>query len=309
MAAKDLYEKDFYAILGVDKKASGEEIKKKYRSLARELHPDKTKGDDALEEKFKAVSEAYDILSDSKKRAEYDEARSLFEGGGFRGPMGGHGGGGGGDFSDLFGGGSPNDIFANLFGGGGVRRGPRKGQDLQTESTITFKEAIIGTTLELKLSLDGGKPQTITARVPAGVNDGAKIRVKGKGAPGEAGPGDLFILLHVKPHPIFSRKAENILLTLPVTFVEATLGADIKVPTLDGEEVTVRLAPGTPNGRTLRVKGRGIKKGSITGDLLATIEVQVPQKIEDDASEALKKFADATASHDVRIEFRAKASQ
>jgi molecular chaperone DnaJ len=309
MAAKDLYEKDFYAILGVDKKASGEEIKKKYRSLARELHPDKTKGDDALEEKFKAVSEAYDILSDSKKRAEYDEARSLFEGGGFRGPMGGHGGGGGGDFSDLFGGGSPNDIFANLFGGGGVRRGPRKGQDLQTESTITFKEAIIGTTLELKLSLDGGKPQTITARVPAGVNDGAKIRVKGKGAPGEAGPGDLFILLHVKPHPIFSRKAENILLTLPVTFVEATLGADIKVPTLDGEEVTVRLAPGTPNGRTLRVKGRGIKKGSITGDLLATIEVQVPQKIEDDASEALKKFADATASHDVRMEFRAKASQ
>jgi molecular chaperone DnaJ len=309
MAAKDLYEKDFYAILGVDKKASGDEIKKKYRSLARELHPDKTKGDDALEEKFKAVSEAYDILSDSKKRAEYDEARSLFEGGGFRGPMGGHGGGGGGDFSDLFGGGSPNDIFANLFGGGGVRRGPRKGQDLQTESTITFKEAIIGTTLELKLSLDGGKPQTITARVPAGVNDGAKVRVKGKGAPGEAGPGDLFILLHVKPHPIFSRKAENILLTLPVTFVEATLGADIKVPTLDGEEVTVRLAPGTPNGRTLRVKGRGIKKGSITGDLLATIEVQVPQKIEDDASEALKKFADATASHDVRMEFRAKASQ
>lgn len=310
MAAKDLYEKDFYAILGVDKKASGDEIKKKYRSLARELHPDKTKGDDALEEKFKAVSEAYDILSDSKKRAEYDEARSLFERGGFRAPMGGQGGGGGGgDFSDLFGGGSPNDIFANLFGGGGVRRGPRRGQDLQTESTITFKEAIIGTTLELKLSLDGGKPQTITARVPAAVSDGAKIRVKGKGAPGEAGPGDLFILLHVKPHPIFSRKGENILLTLPVTFVEATLGADIKVPTLDGEEVTVRLAPGTPNGRTLRVKGRGIKKGSVTGDLLATIEVQVPQKIEGEASEALKKFAEATASHDVRMEFRAKASQ
>ena len=307
MAAKDLYEKDFYAILGVDKKASGDEIKKKYRSLAREFHPDKTKGDDALEEKFKAVSEAYDILSDSKKRAEYDEARSLFERGGFRGPMGGQGGGG--DFSDLFGGGSPNDIFANLFGGGGVRRGPRKGQDLQTESTITFKEAIMGTTLGLKLPGDDGKTQTITARVPAGVNDGAKIRVKGKGAPGEAGPGDLFILLHVKAHPIFSRKGENILLTLPVTFVEATLGADIKVPTLDGDEVTVRLAPGTPNGRTLRVKGRGIKKGSVTGDLLATIEVQVPQKIEGDASEALKKFADATASHDVRMEFRAKASQ
>jgi molecular chaperone DnaJ len=306
MAAKDLYEKDFYAILGVDKKASGEEIKKKYRSLARELHPDKTKGDDELEERFKAVSEAYDILSDSKKRAEYEEARSLFERGGLRAPIGGQGGG---DFSDLFGGGSPNDIFANLFGGGGIRRGPRKGQDLQTEATIKFKEAIIGTTLGLKIPGDDGRTQTITARVPAGVNDGAKIRVKGKGAPGEAGPGDLFILLHVKPHPIFSRKAENILLTLPVTFVEATLGADIKVPTLDGEEVTVRLAPGTPNGRTLRVKGRGIKKGSVIGDLLATIEVQVPQKIEGEASEALKKFADATVSHDVRMEFRAKASQ
>jgi molecular chaperone DnaJ len=305
MAAKDLYEKDFYAILGVDKKAGADEIKKKYRTLARELHPDKTKGDDALEEKFKAVSEAYDILSDSKKRAEYDEARSLFERGGFRAPMGGHGGG---DFSDLFAGGSSNDIFANLFGGGGIRRGPRKGQDLQTEATITFKESVFGTTLELSLSTDGGKPQKITARVPAGVNDGAKIRVKGKGAPGEAGPGDLFILLHVRPHSIFSRKAENLLLTLPVTFVEATLGADIKVPTLDGEEVTVRLAPGTPNGRTLRVKGRGIKKGSVTGDLLVTIDVQVPQKIEGAASDALKKFAEVTASHDVRLEFRAKAS-
>jgi molecular chaperone DnaJ len=306
MAAKDLYEKDFYAILGVDKKAGADEIKKKYRTLARELHPDKTKGDSALEEKFKAVSEAYDILSDSKKRAEYDEARSLFERGGFRAPMGGHGGGG--DFSDLFASGSSNDIFANLFGGGGVRRGPRKGQDLQTEATITFKESVFGTTLELSLSTDGGKPQKITARVPAGVNDGAKIRVKGKGAPGEAGPGDLFILLHVKPHQVFTRKAENLLLTLPVTFVEATLGADIKVPTLDGEEVTVRLAPGTPNGRTLRVKGRGIKKGSVVGDLLATIDVQVPQKIEGAASDALKKFADETASHDVRLEFRAKAS-
>ena len=308
MAAKDLYEKDFYAILGVDKKAGADEIKKKYRSLARELHPDKTKGDSALEEKFKAVSEAYDILSDSKKRAEYDEARSLFERGGFRAPTGGFGGGGG-DFSDLFAGGSSNDIFANLFGGGGVRRGPRKGQDLQTESSITFKESIFGTTLELSLSTDGGKPQKITARVPAGVNDGAKIRVKGKGAPGEAGPGDLFILLHVKPHSVFSRKAENLLLTLPVTVVEATLGADIKVPTLDGEEVTVRLAPGTPNGRTLRVKGRGIKKGTVVGDLLATIDVQVPQKIDGEASQALQKFAEATAAHDVRLEFRAKATQ
>ena len=307
MAAKDLYEKDFYKILGVGKNATNDEIKKKYRSLARELHPDKTKGDLAMEEKFKAVSEAYDILSDSKKRAEYDEARSLFERGGFRAPQGGQNFQGG-DFSDIFGGGNPQDIFSNLFGGG-ARRGPRKGQDLQTELSITFKEAAFGTTLELRLSTDGGPSQNITARVPAGVNDGAKIRVKGKGAPGEAGPGDLFILLHVKPHTVFSRKGENILLNLPVTFVEATLGADIKVPTLSGDDVTVRIAPGTPNGRTLRVKGRGVTKGSTTGDLLVTIDVQVPQKVEGKALDALKKFAEAVDAEDVRKEFNDRAAK
>ena len=305
MAAKDLYEKDFYKILGVGKSASSDEIKKKYRSLARELHPDKTKGDAAMEEKFKAVSEAYDILSDGKKRAEYDQARDMFERGGFRSPQGGQNFQGG-DFSDIFGGGNPQDIFANLFGGGG-RRGPRKGQDLQTEATITFKEAAFGTTLELRLSADGGPSQTISARVPAGVNDGAKIRVKGKGSRGEAGPGDLFILLHVKPHAVFSRKGENIALTVPVTFAEATLGGDIKVPTLSGDDVTVRLAAGTPTGRVLRVKGRGIKKGAVTGDLLITIEVQVPRALEGKALDAIKTFAQATAHEDVRAEFISKA--
>ena len=307
MAAKDLYEKDFYQVLGVDKKASADEIKKKYRSLARDLHPDKNQGNVALEEKFKAVSEAYDILSDSKKRAEYDEARSMFERGGFRAPTGGQNFQGG-DFNDIFGGGNPQDIFANLFGGGG-RRGPRKGSDLQTESAITFKESVFGTTLDLKLNTDGNGPQSISARVPAGVNDGAKIRVKGKGAPGEAGPGDLFIQLQVKPHPIFSRKAENLLVTLPITFTEAALGADVKVPVMSGEEVTVRIAPGTPNGRTLRVKGRGITKGSHVGDLLVTVDVQVPQRVDGKALEALKSFAEATAGEDVRAELAAKAKQ
>jgi molecular chaperone DnaJ len=307
MAAKDLYEKDFYKILGIGKSASADEIKKKYRSLARELHPDKTKGDTAMEEKFKAVSEAYDILSDGKKRAEYDQARDMFERGGMRAPQGGQNFQGG-DFSDIFGGGNPQDIFANLFGGGG-RRGPRKGQDLQTEATITFKEAAFGTTLELRLSADGGPSQNISARVPAGVNDGAKIRVKGKGSKGEAGPGDLFILLHVKPHAIFSRKGENIALTVPVTFTEATLGGDIKVPTLAGDEVTLRIAPGTSNGRVLRVKGRGITKGTTVGDLLVTIEVQVPQRVEGEALEALKKYAEATADQEVRKDFNTKALQ
>ena len=178
MAAKDLYDKDFYKVLGVSPTASQSEIKSAYRLKAKDLHPDKNQGDTAREEKFKAVSEAYDILSDSKKRAEYDEARSMFERGGFRAPTGG-GNFQGGDFSDLFGGGNPQDIFSNLFGGGG-RRGPRKGSDLQTEANISFKESVFGTTLDLKLNVDGTGSQTISARVPAGVNDGAKIRVKGK---------------------------------------------------------------------------------------------------------------------------------
>ena len=303
MAAKDLYEKDFYKVLGVDKKAGADEIKKKYRTLARELHPDKNKGDAVKEERFKGISEAYEILSDAKKRAEYDEARSLFERGGFRASMGG--GQQGGDFNDIFGGGNPQDIFANLFGGG--RRGPRKGQDLQTEATITFRESIFGTNLDLRLATDRGAAQNITARVPAGVNDGAKIRVKGKGAPGEAGPGDLFIMLHVKPHAIFARKGENLTLTLPVTFTEAALGADIKIPTMSGDDVTVRIAPGTSNGRTLRVKGRGITKGSTTGDLLVTVDVQVPQRVDGKALDALKVFAEETAHEDVRADLAAKA--
>jgi molecular chaperone DnaJ len=304
MAAKDLYEKDFYKILGVSKSATSSEIKKKYRALARELHPDKNRGDKKLEEEFKAVSEANDILSDEKKRAEYDEARTRFERGGFRAPQGGRGPQSSGDFSDVFGGGSPQDIFANLFGG---TRGPRRGQDLQTESTITFKESIFGTTLDLRLSTDGGPAQTITARVPAGVKDGAKIRLKGKGAPGEGGPGDLFIHLHVKTHPIFGHKNENLTVTLPVTFVEAAMGADIKVPTLSGEEVTVRLSPGTPNGRVLRIKGRGVQAASGSGDLLVTIEVQVPRRLDARAHKALDEFAAATSEEDVRAEFNSKA--
>ena len=307
MAAKDLYEKDFYKVLGASKSDDQAAIKRKHRALVKDLHPDTNHGDSAKEEKFKAVSEAYEILSDSKKRAEYDEARSLFERGGFRAPTGGQNFQGG-DFSDIFGGGNSQDIFANLFGGGG-RRGPRKGQDLQTEATITFRESVFGTNLDLRLGTDRGAPQNITARVPAGVNDGAKIRVKGKGAPGEAGPGDLFILLHVKPHPIFSRKAENLLVSLPITFTEAALGADVKVPVLSGDEVTVRIAPGTPNGRTLRVKGRGITKGSTTGDLLVTVEVQVPQRVDGKALEALRTFAEETAGEDVRAELTNKAKQ
>ena len=306
MAAKDLYEKDFYKILGVAKGATSKEIRKQYRLLAHKLHPDKNTGNKKLEEEFKAVSEAYEILSDEKSRAEYDEARSLFERGGFRATKSGPGGGAGAnrDYSDVFSDGSTQDIFANLFGG---RRGPRKGADLQTESTISFRESIFGTNLELRLSSDGGAPGNITVRVPYGVKNGGKIRIKGKGAPGEAGPGDLFIHLNVRAHPIFSHKGENLHITLPVTFAEAALGADIKVPTLTDEEVTLRLAPGTPNGRVLRLKGRGVKTANGVGDLLVQVDVQVPQRLSSKAEKALEDFAAETADEDVRAEFKSKA--
>ncbi len=293
MAAKDLYEKDYYAILGVDKSADGDAIKKRYRKLARELHPDKTKGDKTLEERFKAVSEAYDILSDDKKRAEYDQARTLFQQGGI--PNGGFQGNfSAGGFGDL------GDIFGNLFGG---QRGPRRGADMQAQATITFRESINGT--QLTFNSPSGP---VTTKIPAGVHDGAKIRVRGKGAQGEAGPGDLYITINVSPHSVFSRKDENLLLTLPVTFPEAALGADVPVPTLSGEEVTLRLPAGTANGKTLRIKGRGItRKDGGAGDLLVTIEVTVPQRVDGKAKKALESYQEETKGADPRDDLRKRA--
>ena len=284
MAAKDLYEKDLYTILGVKKSDSDAVIKKQYRKLSKELHPDATKGDKKLEERFKEVSEAYEVLSDPKKKAEYNEMRDLYKSGGMRsGPTGGGYGGG---YHDFFGGGGdPQDIFSTLFGGGG-RRGPSKGADLQTEATISFRDSIFGS--EINLRLESG---TTSTRVPAGVKDGSKLKLKGRGAPGAAGPGDLFVIIHVTKHPVFTRDEENLLMTLPVTFAEAALGADIAVPTIDGEEVKVRLAPGTQNGKTLRVKGRGITRNHKTGDLLVTIDVVVPQRVDGKAKKALEDFA------------------
>jgi len=301
MAAKDLYEKDYYQILGVTKSADATAIKKQYRKLARELHPDKTKGDKKLEDRFKAVSEAYDILSDDKKRREYDDAREAYKSGRINPNMQGGQGFNGGDFTDMFGPGA--DIFSTLFGGARQRHGA----DLQTEASILFKDSIYGTELNLRLQPQGSAAMNITTRVPAGIKDGAKIKIKGRGAPGAAGPGDLYVTVHVTPHPIFSRKDENIHLSLPVTFAEAALGADIKVPTLAGDEVTVRIAPGTPSGRTLRVKGRGVKKGSTTGDLMITIDVRVPQRVDGAAKKAIEEFAQATKEFDPRAELNAKA--
>ena len=304
MTAKDLYEKDLYSILGVKKSDDAAAVKKQYSKLARELHPDKTKGDKKLEEKFKSVSEAYEVLSDDKKRAEYDEMREAFKGG--RIPQGGGNFGGGfqgTDFSDLFRGGS-QDIFGTIFGAGHV---PRRGQDLAAATTISFRDSIYGTELDLMLAPQGGKANSVTTRIPGGINDGAKIKLKGRGGKGPAGPGDLFVTVNVVKHPVFSRNESNLLMTLPVTFTEAALGADIKVPTLDGDEVTVRIAPGTPNGRTLRIKSRGVQTARGTGDLLITIEIQVPQRVDGKAKEALEAFAKATEEFNPRADLAQRA--
>ena len=302
MAAKDLYEKDLYKILGVSKNDDAAAIKKAYRKLAKDLHPDKTKGDKKLEDRFKEVSEAYEVLSDDKKRAEYQEMRDAFTSG--RVPRGGaqpQGGGfSGGGFEDIFGGGSQSDIFATLFGG--ANRAPRRGQDLQTETTISFRDAIFGREINLRVG-----DQTITTRVPAGIRDGAKIKLKGRGNPGQGGPGDLFIIIHVTKHPVFTRDENNLLMTLPVTFTEAALGADIAVPTLSGEDVTVRLAPGTQNGKVLRVKGRGVTKDFQSGDLLITVEVHVPQRLDSKAKKALEEFSELTSSESPRQNLKERA--
>lgn len=361
MSNADWANKDYYKVLGVEKDADPAAIKKAYRKLAREHHPDSKPGDTVAEERFKKVAEAYDVVGEEKKRREYDEMRSLHAGGfgGQRGNFGGAPGDAGFDLSDLLGG---------FFGGagGGAQRGSQRratrGADLETEASIPFTDALDGTTISLRLSADsacetcrgtGGKPgtkphvcptcggagmvvnnmgggfamnetcpechghqvvysescptcrgsgrgrssRTIQARLPAGVKDGQRIRLKGKGAPGDGGgpAGDLFVTVRVAAHETFGRKGDHLTVVAPVSFDELALGAQITVPTLGGSPVTLRIPPGTPNGRVLRVRGRGAPvkgagSGDVRGDLLVTVEVQVPTELDDAAREALLAY-------------------
>jgi molecular chaperone DnaJ len=283
MSQRDWFEKDYYKVLGVPKTASKEEIKKAYRKLAQQHHPDANKGDASAESRFKEISEAHAILSNDEKRKEYDQVREYAEIGGRRG-YGFSPGGDSFDLGDLFGGGggSVGDMFGDIFG----FRPQRKGADVETNVSLSFDDAIGGTTGQLA---DRGK-----VRIPPGVRDGARIRVPGKGEPGARGgePGDMFVRVHVEPHPIFKLgKNGDILITVPVTFPEAALGAKVTVPTLDGE-VTVKVPAGTQSGRTLRVRGKGAPRGNGgRGDLLVKIDVAVPSKLSRKEKDALEQFA------------------
>jgi molecular chaperone DnaJ len=389
---RDWIEKDFYRELGVASDASAEEIKKAYRKLARELHPDANPGDAKAEARFKAVSEAYGVLSDEKKRREYDETRSLFAGGGFAGAggfPGGFGTGAGGqafDLGDLFTGagagsggvggmGGLGDILGGIFGSRGAgptTTAPRgqRGADVESELRIDFVDAVRGAEVQLRLSAPGrcqtcggtgSRPGTtprtcptcsgvglvsrsqgafafsepcrdcrgtgriiddpcaecggdgvstrtrsLNVRVPAGVQDGQQIRLKGQGEPGRGGgpAGDLYVRVHVTPHRLFGRSERNpddLTLTVPVTFQELALGSTITVPTLDSA-VTLRIPPGTASGRIFRVRDRGVQRRGSSGDLLVTVEVAVPSKLDERALEALQAYAEATKDFDPRTD-------
>ena len=327
MTGQDWIEKDFYAVLGVTKDADAATIKKAYRKLARQLHPDQNPGDAQAEARFKDIGEAYAVLSDPEQRQQYDQLRAMA--GGARFTAGGRGAGGTAGFEDVCGGmcgGGANgpggrvrystggaggagfeDILGGLFGGAGgfgAARGPQRGTDLTATTTLPFRTAVEGSTISL--SVEG---RTVNARIPAGVRDGQKIRLRGKGRPGDAGApaGDLVITVHVEPHPVFSIDGDNLRVTVPVAFDEAALGATIDVPTLDGSTVRVKVPAGTPSGRTLRVKGKGVATAKHTGDLLVSVQVVVPQKLSGAAKEAVQAFGIATSGQDVRADLMAQA--
>ena len=315
MTGQDWLEKDFYSVLGVPKDADAATIKKAYRKLARQEHPDHNPGDAKAEARFKDVGEAYAVLSDPEQRGQYDQLRAMA--GGPRFTSGGRGGAGFEDvFGGMFGGGQPaavasatptprggaagfEDLLGGLFGNGGGAGGfgPQQGADLATSATLPFRQAVEGSTVSL--SVEG---RTVNARIPAGVRDGQKIRLRGKGRPGAGGgpAGDLVITVRVTPHPVFTIDGENLRITVPVAFDEAALGATIEVPTLDGSTVRVRVPEGTPSGRVLRVKGKGIPGSK--GDLLITVQVVVPQRLSSAAREAVQAFGIATSGEDVRAD-------
>ncbi len=299
---------DYYRALGVSPDASPADITKAYRALARRLHPDRNPNDAAAEERFKQVSAAYDVIGDTDKRKQYDEIRLLAAGGNpFAAP------GPGGSHSFQFSGADGiGDLLANLFSGpGGTGSGPfgsppgdhrpQRGPDHQAQISLSFSEALQGTTTTVTVGERSAREQ-IKVRIPPGVTDGQRIRLRDRGGGGAAGgpPGDLYVIVRAGEHPLFGRDGDDLTLTVPVSFTEAALGARIEVPTFEGEPVTLRLPAGTRSGQTLRVRGRGVPADSRTGDLLVTVEVVVPEKLNAAQRRALKDFAEATKGGTLR---------
>ena len=296
---REWFDTDYYAALGVSPDASDKEVTKAYRKLARQHHPDSSGGS---EDRFKEVSAAYDVIGDSDKRAAYDEARRLGPAG-FGPQMGGFASGPGGfsirvdDLGDLGG------IFGNLFGdvrGGPARHGPRsmRGQDLESRISVSFRDAVEGAVAEVTVpDPAAGAMRKVKVRIPAGVAAGGRVRLAGKGSSGAGGgpSGDLFVTVDVAPDPDFGRDGRNLTVTVPITFPEAVLGADVRVLDFDGSSITLRVPPGTSSGKTFRVRGRGVKTRRGTGDLLVTVEIAVPSApsaAERAAVEALAEVAD-----------------
>ena len=308
--------RDYYEVLGVDRGADDSAIKSAYRKLAKKYHPDVNPGDKEAEKKFKEATEAYGILSDPQKRKQYDQfGHAAFEqgGGGAGGGFGGFGGFGGADMGDIFG-----DIFGNMFhgqsgsqsgsfggqgfhsqsgfGGFGGRSTQAKGSDLHSEVSVSFEEAAFGCDRVMRLSDPSGNgvTQTLKVHVPAGIEDGKSIRLKGKGNPGfNGGPaGDLFLKVNVASKPGFERKGMDIYTTANIPFTTAVFGGEAKVTTLYGD-VICKIPEGTQSGRKIRLKGKGIvsmKDSAVHGNQYVTVQIQVPQNLSPEAKEKLREF-------------------
>lgn len=306
---------DFYSVLGVPRNADADAIKKAYKKLARDLHPDKNPGDKGKEARFKAVNRAYEVLGDANKRKLYDEfgedaLREGFDADKARAyrqwqQRGGNGFGGGGRVSleDLFGGAVPGgsvhfdveggDPFADLFGRARRPRGPVKGRDVEQELHVDFASAVRGTTLQLRAP---GAREAVTVRIPPGADEGSRVRIPGQGLPSpNGGPnGDLFLIVHVEPHPLFKREGDDLHLEVPITVSEAVKGAKVKVPTFDGP-VAVKVPPETQSGTVLRLRGKGVaRKGRDPGDLYVRFMVHVPKG----ASPELLRLVEELAAHE-----------
>jgi len=286
---------DHYAELGVSRKASSEEIKKAYRKLAAELHPDRNPGDDRSEARFKRVNEAYHVLIDEKKRKLYDEFGDVGLREGFDPNMArgfGRGGGfGAGGFEGI------GDIFGDIFGG--ARRRPRRSPDLTSEVTIEFVSAIRGA--ELELSIQG---RNVKVRIPQGAQEGDKLRVKGAGGspgPGHA-PSDLLLTVRVKPHPYFERKGLDLTVDVPLKPGEAYFGCKVDVPTPSGS-VQLKVPPHSQSGQLLRLRGKGVTRGADTGDLYVRFMIQMPNA-ENDALKSAVETLDSALESDLRSELK-----